>query len=42
MPEEESLEDKVMGLLDIFDDEVLRKFQKADPKIETLEKAKYN
>jgi len=38
MPEEESLEDKVMGLLDIFDDEVLRKFQKADPKIETLEK----
>ena len=37
MPEEESLEDKVLGLLDIFDDEVLQKFKQADPKNKTLE-----
>jgi len=38
MPEEESIEDKVLGLLNIFDDEVLTKFKDANPKIETLEK----
>jgi len=37
-PSDENLEDKIIGLLDIFDDEVLSKFKQADPKLDTLEK----
>jgi len=37
-PADESLEDKMINLLDIFDDEVLSKFKQADPKLQTLEK----
>jgi len=37
IPEEESLEDKVVGLLDLFDNEVLSKFREADPNLKNLE-----
>ena len=37
IPEEESLEDKVVGLLDLFDNEVLSKFREADPQLKNLE-----